>query len=123
MCGIVGFLEISENKSAKDFEALALAMARTISHRGPDGDGAYVEPECGLALGHRRLSIIDLSEAGSQPMHSRDERLVIVFNGEIYNHKEMRTSLEQSVGAIPWKGYSDTEVLLEAIAEWGIEKA
>ena len=98
-------------------------MARAIAHRGPDGDGAFVEPQSGLALGHRRLSIIDLSQAGAQPMTSADGRWLISYNGEIYNFEEMRRRLDDGGRRIAWRGHSDTEVLVEAIAAFGFEAA
>ncbi|HEY5048124.1 MAG TPA: asparagine synthase (glutamine-hydrolyzing) [Rhizomicrobium sp.] len=120
MCGITGFLDPRKRLDAASSRALVLDMARAIAHRGPDGDGAFVEAECGLAFGHRRLSIIDLSQAGAQPMVSADGRWVISFNGEIYNFEEIRRRLEDG-GAIAWRGHSDTEVLVEAIARRGFE--
>ncbi len=98
-------------------------MARAIAHRGPDGEGTFVDAERGVALGHRRLSIIDLSEAGAQPMQSADGRWVVTYNGEIYNFEEMRKFVEARSGAIPWRGHSDTEVFVEAIARLGFEAA
>jgi asparagine synthase (glutamine-hydrolysing) len=97
-------------------------MTDALSHRGPDDQGAWVDPGAGIALGHRRLSIIDLSAAGHQPMASADGRFWIVFNGEIYNFREIRDALEAE-GAGPWRGHSDTEILLEAIARWGLHAA
>lgn len=123
MCGIAGFLEPRRRRDAPSGEALVRAMARTIAHRGPDGEGVFADPECGIALGHRRLSIIDLSDAGAQPMTSADGRWVIAYNGEIYNFEEMRKELEARNGDRSWRGYSDTEVLLETMATLGFEKA
>lgn len=95
-------------------------MTDAIAHRGPDDVGAWRDPEAGAALGHRRLSIIDLSSAGRQPMTSASGRFVIVYNGEIYNHSGVRAELE-GIGAAPdWRGHSDTEVLLAAIDRWGV---
>jgi len=100
-------------------------MADTLRLRGPDDGGAWVDADAGIALGHQRLSIIDLSLEGHQPMHSFCGRYVIAFNGEIYNYQDIRHELEQeSQGyAIPWRGHSDTEVALAAISRWGIEAA
>ena len=123
MCGIAGFLDARREFTAETAERLAREMARTILHRGPDGEGVFVDAEAGIALGHRRLSIIDLSEAGSQPMSSVDGRWVIAFNGEIYNFEEMRILLEDENGVRAWRGHSDTEVLVEAIARRGFESA
>lgn len=119
MCGIVGFV----SQSALDLSTLVRAMAGTVRHRGPDDEGSWIDAECGLALGHRRLSIIDLSPSGHQPMHSASGRYVIVYNGEIYNHKSLRATLEAHGCAPPWRGHSDTEVLLAAIEHWGIEQS
>lgn len=104
-------------------EALVRNMARAIAHRGPDGDGTFFDQDAGIAFGHRRLSIIDLSAAGAQPMFSADGRWVVAYNGEIYNFEEMRRALDESHANIAWRGHSDTEVLLEAIAKYGFEKA
>jgi asparagine synthase (glutamine-hydrolysing) len=94
-------------------------MASTLAHRGPDDAGVWVDEAAGIALGHRRLSILDLSPEGHQPMVSACGRYVICFNGEIYNHRELRQGLGEER---PWRGHSDTEVLLEALVCWGIER-
>ena len=96
-------------------------MAAAIRHRGPDDQGIWIDPAAGIALSHCRLSIVDLSPAGHQPMTSASGRFVIVFNGEIYNHAEVRGEIETEGGPRAWRGHSDTEVLLEAIAMWGVE--
>jgi asparagine synthase (glutamine-hydrolysing) len=98
-------------------------MCQAIAHRGPDGHGVFTDLDAGVCLGHRRLSIIDLSIEGDQPMTSADGRLVIVFNGEIYNYTEVRAELEASSKSPKWRGHSDTEVLLETIAALGLEAA
>jgi asparagine synthase (glutamine-hydrolysing) len=102
-------------------------MASAIEHRGPDDHGVWWDAEVGVALAHRRLSILDLSPLGHQPMHSADGRYVIVYNGEILQFQELRAELaaEQSLRGtqIEWRGHSDTEVLLEAISQWGLDKA
>jgi asparagine synthase (glutamine-hydrolysing) len=95
-------------------------MRQTLAHRGPDGHGLWCDPAAGVALAHTRLAILDLSAAGHQPMVSGSGGLVIVFNGEIYNHRDLRRQVEQTA-RIDWKGHSDTEILLEAIAAWGAE--
>ncbi|QDT37466.1 asparagine synthase (glutamine-hydrolyzing) [Stratiformator vulcanicus] len=119
MCGISGYFSPGGGQSAEAMRSVAGAMADTLSHRGPDGSGTWVDPDAGIALGHRRLSIIDLSEAGAQPMPSACGRYVLSYNGEIYNFSELRDELE-SAGR-RFRGHCDTEVLLEGIAEWGIE--
>jgi asparagine synthase (glutamine-hydrolysing) len=102
-------------------EAVAKRMADAITHRGPDDAGTWADADAGIAFGHRRLSIVDLSPAGHQPMVSGGGRYVIAFNGEIYNHLSLRDEL-QSVGAAPaWRGHSDTETLLAGFEAWGIE--
>lgn len=98
-------------------------MARAIAHRGPDDEGAWADGAAGVALGHRRLSIVDLSREGHQPMVSQSGRFVVVFNGEIYNYAEMRQELD-GLGAPPaWRGHSDTEVFLAACEAWGVQRA
>jgi asparagine synthase (glutamine-hydrolysing) len=120
MCGITGILT-SAPPPADAFEARVRAMADTMVHRGPDDSGAWADPVAGVALGQRRLSIIDLSPLGRQPMFSADGRYAIVFNGEIYNYRVLRAELEPLGHA--FNGQSDTEVLLAAIVEWGLEAA
>lgn len=120
MCGVAGAWQ-----PGADMEVLgaqARAMAAAIAHRGPDDAGTWVDAAAGLALGHRRLSILDLSAAGHQPMLSACGRWVIVFNGEIYNHQELRAQLQAAAAAPAWRGHSDTETLLAAIAHWGLEQ-
>ena len=118
MCGFAGFLDLT--KATPGRAAVVRAMAATLVHRGPDDDGVWVDDEAGAALGFRRLAILDLSPQGHQPMASHDGRWVIAFNGEIYNHAELRRQLGDG---IVWRGHSDTEVLLEAVAAWGVEAA
>lgn len=120
MCGFSGIFNVNTG-SLSDIVA---RMNAAILHRGPDDGGIWEDQEVGLALGHRRLSIVDLSAAGHQPMQSSVGRFIIVFNGEIYNHAELRQQL-QTEGLAPqqgWRGHSDTEVLLAGLAGWGIEK-
>jgi asparagine synthase (glutamine-hydrolysing) len=117
MCGIVGFLGTTGDEAA--LRSLVERMSSCLSHRGPDDAGVWVEENVGLALGHRRLSILDLSPMGHQPMTSRGGRFTMTFNGEIYNYLEIRKELEAS-GGLGWRGHSDTEVILEAFARWGI---
>ncbi|WP_417512985.1 asparagine synthase (glutamine-hydrolyzing) [Minwuia sp.] len=116
MCGITGFLTLPDG--APPDNALARMMA-TIDHRGPDSNGTFCKPEHGLHLGHTRLAIVDLSEAGAQPMTSHSGRYTIVLNGEIYNFRELRAELETAV-PVRWRGTSDTEVLLEIFERNGI---
>ncbi len=117
MCGIAGVLDPT---SARDrLERDALAMADSIAYRGPDDHGLWSDPEAGIALTHRRLSIVDLSPAGHQPMVSADGRFIITYNGEIYNFLEIRPELEAR--GIKFRGHSDTEVMLEAFAAFGVE--
>lgn len=119
MCGIAGILtapQIWPPEGALDL------MTDALAHRGPDARGVFKAPEAGVHLGHRRLSILDLSEAGAQPMTSRSGRITIVFNGEIYNFPHMRAELDQ-IAKVPWRGTSDTEVMLELIEQLGIEAA
>lgn len=97
-------------------------MTDSLHHRGPDDTGHWIDEEAGIALGHRRLAIIDLSPLGHQPMHSPNGRWVIVFNGEIYNFERIRSDLAAE-GMMFWQGHSDTEVLLGAIQCWGLERA
>lgn len=117
MCGIAGFFGPSENCPLP----LAKAMTDVIAHRGPDDADHWVDQEAHVGLGHRRLSILDLSPLGRQPMHSACGRFVIVYNGEVYNHGNLRAELS-SLG-YSFKGGSDTETILAAIAEWGLVEA
>jgi asparagine synthase (glutamine-hydrolysing) len=120
VCGIAGFLTDAPS-SAEQCDADLRRMARAIAHRGPDDQGFWHELAAGIALCHRRLSIIDLSPSGAQPMRSASGRFVIVFNGEIYNYRELRRELE--AGGSQFRGASDTEVLLAAFEQWGIDAA
>jgi asparagine synthase (glutamine-hydrolysing) len=116
MCGIAGFL--SPSAEPKRMGAVIRAMTDCLRHRGPDDEGVWLDPGAGIALGHRRLSIVDLSPAGHQPMLSADGRFVVTFNGEIYNFRELRAELE--TGDVTLRGHSDTEVMLELFARHGI---
>jgi asparagine synthase (glutamine-hydrolysing) len=122
MCGLTGFLHPG-GLDAQTAQATARRMAATLAHRGPDDGDVWVDAVAGVALAHRRLSILDLSSAGRQPMTSACGRYVIVLNGEIYNHLELRRTLEATNSAPPWRGHSDTETLLAALAAWGVEAA
>lgn len=118
MCGIAGFLAQAAPQS---FDELLKRMADKISHRGPDAAGYWHDDEQHIGFAHRRLSIVDLSAAGQQPMQAASGRYLIIFNGEIYNHGILRESLEQSFPALSWRGHSDTETLLAGIDCWGIQ--
>lgn len=121
MCGIAGYLvRATLGESARPH---LQAMTESIAHRGPDSSGCWIDAAAGVALGHRRLAVVDLSEAGAQPMTSASGRHVIVFNGEIYNHRDLRAELEAAGGAPTWRGQSDTETLLAAIDAWGVGEA
>ncbi|WP_290525573.1 asparagine synthase (glutamine-hydrolyzing) [Alcanivorax sp.] len=121
MCGIVGFYNVFQ-ECGSSLSATVGGMLDRIVSRGPDSQGVWADNQFGLALGHRRLSILDLSVAGHQPMVSPCDRFVLVFNGEIYNHKSLRESLEgKSDCALSWRGHSDTETLLVSFAAEGIE--
>jgi len=121
MCGIAAYARLGGGLSPALLEARVSRMTDTIVHRGPDDHGTFVDPELGVALGHRRLSIIDLSAAGHQPMATPDGRLILSYNGELYNHGALRTQL--SSAGINFTGRSDTEVLLHALATWGLQGA
>ena len=121
MCGIAGFwahAALSEVQARTD----ALAMLEQIRHRGPDAQGVLVDTKQGLTLAHQRLSIVDLSEQGAQPMQSHSGRYCIVYNGEIYNAQSIREELDAEEQC-QWRGHSDTEVLLQAIEAWGLAQA
>jgi asparagine synthase (glutamine-hydrolysing) len=117
MCGIAGVLT-SAAVARDQLERSAVAMADTLAHRGPDDHGVWSDPEAGIALTHRRLSIVDLSPSGHQPMTSADGRFVITFNGEIFNFQDLRRELEAS--GVKFRGHSDTEVMLEGFSAYGI---
>lgn len=121
MCGITGFWDTSRQKSALEMQAIAQKMSDALLHRGPDDGGAWVDAAAGIALGHRRLAIVDLSPQGHQPMVSANGRYIIVFNGEIYNFLDLRRELERL--GHRFRGGSDTEVMLAAFTEWGLQQA
>jgi asparagine synthase (glutamine-hydrolysing) len=120
MCGVAGFFRTS-NAGADEMRAIASRMADAISHRGPDDSGIWVDSAAGIALGFRRLAIVDLSAHGHQPMRSASGRYMIIFNGEVYNHRQLRHELESR--GCTFRGSSDTEVILAAFDQWGIECA
>jgi len=120
MCGIAGFwIQRENNKEASKEEIIK--MTRILAHRGPDDEGFYIDEKTGIALGHRRLSILDLSPKGHQPMISCSGRYVIVYNGEVYNYKELRKEIKNNCD-IKFKSDTDTEVILAGFEIWGIEE-
>ncbi len=122
MCGIAGLLRPSGGDQSL-LAGIATRMADTMAHRGPDASGIWSNARSGIAFGHRRLAILELSEAGAQPMRSDCGRLTVTFNGEIFNHLEIRGELEACGAAPNWRGHSDTETLLYAIRQWGVAAA
>ena len=120
MCGITGFFKLNE-MDVSVAESILKPMNDSLLHRGPDASSIFSDLDSNLLMGHRRLSILDTSSGGLQPMHSHSENLVIAFNGEIYNHNELRCELEKQDDTIRWNSSSDTETLLEAFEQWGIE--
>lgn len=118
MCGIAGLW--APDRLADSTSEIAGLMAARIAHRGPDDADVWIDRPAGLALGHRRLAIVDLSVAGHQPMQSRSGRLVLAYNGELYNSADLRRELEDAGAAPNWRGHSDTETLVEAIEHWGV---
>ena len=122
MCGIAGYLQSKGLSDLRNAELIGKKMAAAIAHRGPDQCGTYILEDGRLALVHRRLAILDLSAAGDQPMHSRDGRWVLSYNGEIYNFRDMRLELELDGYIGPWRGHSDTEVLLAGFSTWGFRE-
>ena len=128
MCGFGGFFHSQKNKTKGDYLNLVSSMSDALQHRGPDSSGQWADETMGIALAHRRLAIIDLSFAGHQPMASKLQQYKLVFNGEIYNHLEIRAELESNsslssnaLTCVNWRGHSDTETLLSAFEVWGIE--
>jgi len=118
MCGIVGVLEFAKGEVA---EELLVKMRDTMVHRGPDGAGTWISSSKKVGFGHRRLSILDLSDDAAQPMSNEAKTIWVTFNGEIYNYQEIRKELEE-IGSYQWKSKnSDTEVIVHAFEEWGID--
>jgi asparagine synthase (glutamine-hydrolysing) len=121
VCGIAGLFDPAASTADDRLRALARAMAATLVHRGPDADGVWSDAEVGVAFGHRRLAVIELGEGGAQPMVSGGGRWVAIYNGEIYNHREVRRQLEGAGTQL--RSGSDTEVLVAAVERWGIDRA
>lgn len=119
MCGFVAWWDRGRRADAGALEGAILRMTKTLDHRGPDDQGVSVQPLEGLALGHRRLAILDLTETGRQPMRSESGRYVLAYNGEAYNFEGLRANLEAEEAAPKWRGRSDTEVLLAGFERWG----
>ena len=122
MCGFVGFLGCKNFSDKKNIFSLLKIMNNTLIHRGPNSEGYWSHEESQIFFGHRRLSIIDLSPSGNQPMESQSSEFTIIFNGEIYNHLELRDELAEFKPGILWRGNSDTETILASIDFFGIEK-
>ena len=118
MCGITGLVNLQGYDISP---SLLKTMTHAIKHRGPDGEGNWINKNIGL--GHRRLSILDLSDNAKQPMASSDGNFILSYNGEIYNHLSLREELIKSGVTISWRGYSDTETLLACIDKWGVKKS
>ena len=121
MCGIAGFID-PEGVNIKYAKEIGKAMGKAIQHRGPDDSGLWIDKDCGVVLAHQRLAIIDLSECAHQPMISSSGRYVICFNGEIYNHKDLRSELELAGKSPLWRSHSDTETILACIDAYGIKE-
>src|SRR5581483_3675539 len=117
MCGIAGVFS-PRGVSAHDLRL----MTNSLAHRGPDDEGIWIDEEAGIGLGHRRLAIVDLTPAGHQPMHSPTGRFVITFNGEIYNHADLRRQMLDAGHEVAWRGHSDTETLLAGFDFWGVKE-
>ena len=121
MCGIAGIASRKDAVTADELNDVAARMTKSLAHRGPDDFGTFVDTPNAVGLGHRRLSILDLSDAGHQPMESACGRFVIVYNGEVYNYRQLRSELEKSGDR--FRGDSDTEVLNASVSRWGIADA
>ncbi|MBK83366.1 MAG: asparagine synthase (glutamine-hydrolyzing) [Gammaproteobacteria bacterium] len=121
MCGLAGFFGFN-NIQIDNVTPIVRNMGAAIAHRGPDSSGIWQDNSSEIALVHQRLSIVDLSPAGYQPMESQSKRFIMVFNGEVYNHLELRSKLQASDVHINWRGHSDTETLLASIETWGLDK-
>lgn len=130
MCGIVGFISGDQISNKEEAINIVSLMSEKVKNRGPDDEGYWIDEKVGIVLAHRRLSVQDLSQAGHQPMISQSGRYVIIFNGEIYNHFELRTQVEATDeeskvnkhNKFIWKGHSDTETILMCFERWGIDE-
>jgi asparagine synthase (glutamine-hydrolysing) len=120
MCGINGYWRWQRDLPQQELLNIIFGMSQAIMHRGPDGDGYWADAALGLALGHRRLSILDLSSAGAQPMVSADGNGILILNGEIYNFNELRAELDAQNLSPAWRGHSDTEILLACLRAYGV---
>lgn len=121
MCGLTGFLTQNWNSESSN---IIVSMTNSIAHRGPDAEGFFVDSNSGIALGHRRLSVVDLSATGSQPMKSSCGRYVIAYNGELYNNKELRDKIDsETESSFQWCGHSDTETLISLVSVFGVRPA
>ena len=120
MCGICGFICTGPTESSRNSADILRRMNDQMGHRGPDDEGIWLDEHSGIAIGHRRLSVLDLTPAGHQPMVSDSDRFVLAFNGEIYNHLELRGQLDKMQSPRKWRGHSDTESLLAGFEVWGI---
>ncbi|CAL78850.1 putative Asparagine synthetase [Bradyrhizobium sp. ORS 278] len=123
MCGIAGLLQTERATDHAGLVSITDCMTAALAHRGPDASGTWIDARHGVCFGQRRLAILDLSEAGAQPMHDACGRYTITFNGEIYNHLDIRAELDAGGAAPNWRGHSDTETLLAAIRQWGVNRA
>lgn len=123
MCGIVGIVGDRNTGPGYSLSELVEHMAERLAHRGPDDSGVWIDPGTPVALGNRRLSVIDLSQEGHQPMLSASGRYVVTFNGEIYNHLDVRADVDRCDPGMRWRGHSDTEVMLAAFERWGVQRA
>ena len=119
MCGIVGIINF---RSQPVSASLLTSMRDTMVHRGPDGAGLWISENQQVGFGHRRLAIIDPHSHADQPMISQDKKTIVCYNGEIYNHLDIRNELQEHIPEITFRGHSDTETLIESIAFWGVEK-
>ncbi len=120
VCGISGFATNSNSLTSDRWRDCLVRMGSAMRHRGPDHSGVWIDEASGIGLSHRRLSILDLSPAGHQPMVAASGRYVLTFNGEIYNHIDLRNELD--LEAASWRGHSDTETLLGGFEAWGVEE-